>query len=57
MKKVITHLADYGDFFEIKPEFAKNLIVGFIRIMGQPVGLIANQPSFMGGAIDGDSNT
>lgn len=56
MKKVITHIVDHGDFFEIKPDFAKNIIVGYGRVMGHPVGIVANQPSYMGGAIDVDAS-
>lgn len=56
MKKVINQVVDHGDFFEIKPDFAKNIITGFGRIMGHPVGILANQPSFMGGAIDVDAS-
>jgi len=55
MKKVISLIADHGDFFEIKPDFAKNIIVGFARIMGHPIGIVANQSTFMGGAIDIDA--
>ena len=56
MKKIIKLLADREDFFEIKPDFAKNIIVGFVRVMGRSVGVVANQPSFMGGAIDVDAS-
>ncbi len=56
MKKIIALIGDHGDFFEIKPDFAKNIIVGYTRIMGHPVGIVANQPSFMGGAIDVDAS-
>lgn len=56
MKKIVAAIADHGDFFEIKPDFAKNILTGFARIMGQPVGIVANQPSFMGGAIDVDAS-
>jgi acetyl-CoA carboxylase carboxyltransferase component len=55
MKKVITRLADNGYFFELKPDYAKNLITGFARFDGYPVGVIANQPMVMGGALDIDS--
>lgn len=55
IKKIIQHVVDHGDFFEIKPDFAKNIVVGFGRIMGHPVGIVANQPSFLGGAIDSDA--
>ncbi|MBI3543226.1 MAG: acyl-CoA carboxylase subunit beta [Deltaproteobacteria bacterium] len=56
MKKVIKLVVDHGDFLEIKPDFAKSMIVGYARIMGHPVGIVANQPSFMGGAIDVDAS-
>jgi acetyl-CoA carboxylase carboxyltransferase component len=56
MKKVIKLLVDHGDFFEIKPDYAKSMIVGFGRIMGAPMGIVANQPTFMGGAIDVDAS-
>lgn len=56
MKRVIGLVVDHGDFFELKPDFAKNIIVGFGRVMGHPVGIVANQPSFMGGAIDVDAS-
>ena len=52
MKKVIRPICDYNDFFEIKPEFAPNMIVGFGRIKGRPVGFVANQSLVMGGVID-----
>lgn len=56
MKKLISLVVDHGDFFEIKPDFAKNIIVGYGRIMGHPIGVVANQPSFLGGAIDVDAS-
>ncbi len=52
MKKVIHHLVDDGRFFEIKPGWAKNLIVGLARMGGRPVGIVANQPMALGGALD-----
>lgn len=52
MKKVINHLLDDGEFLEIKESFAKNIIVGLGRLMGSPMGLVANQSSTLGGAID-----
>ncbi len=55
MRKIIAQVADHGDFLEIKPDFAKNIITGYARIMGHPIGIVANQPSFMGGAIDVDA--
>jgi acetyl-CoA carboxylase carboxyltransferase component len=55
MKKLLAELLDEGFFFEMKPEFAKNILTGFGRIAGQTVGLLANQPAFMGGVIDIDA--
>lgn len=55
MRKVILELMDSGDFFEIQPAFAKNMIVGFGRLHGQSVGVVANQPWHLGGVIDIDA--
>ncbi|MHA1584408.1 MAG: acyl-CoA carboxylase subunit beta [Promethearchaeota archaeon] len=52
MKRVINTICDSGSLFEIFPEYAKNLITGFARIDRNTVGIIANQPQFLGGAID-----
>jgi acetyl-CoA carboxylase carboxyltransferase component len=52
MNKVIHHIVDGGRFFEIKPGWAKNLIVGLARMGGRPVGILANQPMVLGGALD-----
>ncbi|MGI6684725.1 MAG: acyl-CoA carboxylase subunit beta [Bacillota bacterium] len=52
MMEVITALADHRDFFEIQPHFAKNIIIGFMRLNGVPVGVIANQPKVMAGCLD-----
>ncbi|MFN2587270.1 MAG: acyl-CoA carboxylase subunit beta, partial [Actinomycetota bacterium] len=55
MRKVVTELADGGDFFPIKPDWAKNLVTGFARFGGRPAGIVANQPKFLGGALDVNS--
>ncbi|HJP65473.1 MAG TPA: carboxyl transferase domain-containing protein, partial [Actinomycetota bacterium] len=52
MRKVVATLVDDGDFFPMKPEWAKNLVTGFGRFAGRPVGIVANQPMFLGGALD-----
>ncbi len=49
MKELILKVADEGDFYEIQEEFAKNIITGFIRLEGQTVGVVANQPMMPGG--------
>jgi len=56
MKRIITRLLDNGDFFEIKAEFAKNIITGFGRLNGYSVGIIANQSRFMAGSLTVDSS-
>lgn len=56
MGKIIGMLVDSGSFFEIQPDFAKNIIVGFARIENKVVGIIANQPQYLGGALDVDAS-
>ena len=50
--KVIELIADEDTFFEVQSEWAKNAVIGFGRMEGQTVGFVANQPFFMGGALD-----
>jgi acetyl-CoA carboxylase carboxyltransferase component len=52
MKTVITTIADNHFFFEISPYFARNIVIGFIRMNGMPVGVIANQPNWLAGCLD-----
>jgi propionyl-CoA carboxylase beta chain len=56
MKDVILEIVDNRDFFEIKAEFAPNLIVGFARFNGATVGIVANQPAYLSGVLDIDSS-
>ena len=56
MAELITKLADEGDFFEIQPDFARNILTGFIRIEGRTVGVVANQPMVLAGCLDIDSS-
>ncbi|RKF14911.1 acyl-CoA carboxylase subunit beta [Roseovarius spongiae] len=56
MKELIEKLADEGDFYEIQAEFARNMITGFIRLEGQTVGVVANQPMVLAGCLDIDSS-
>jgi propionyl-CoA carboxylase beta chain len=56
MKEAITAIADEGDFFEIQAAFARNIIVGFMRLEGQTVGVVANQPMVMAGCLDIDAS-
>ena len=52
MREVVVKLADEGNFFEIQKEFAGNLLVGFIRINGETIGVVANQPLILAGCLD-----
>lgn len=52
MKAIITAIADNSDFFEVQPYYAQNMITGFVRINGQSVGIIANQPKVLAGCLD-----
>ena len=53
---VIDRLVDGGDFFEIMPDFARNIVVGFARIEGLVVGIVANNPMVKAGTLDIDSS-
>ena len=52
MKELIIKTVDDGDFFEIAPDYAKNIMVGFARMDGQTVGIVANQPLVLAGCLD-----
>ncbi|NLE03103.1 MAG: methylmalonyl-CoA carboxyltransferase, partial [Fibrobacter sp.] len=56
MKQVITAVVDNGDFLEVLEGFAKSIIIGFGRVNGRPVGIIANQPQVNAGVLDVDSS-
>jgi len=56
IKEVIVKVADEGDFFEIQPSYAQNIVVGFIRLQGTTVGVVANQPLVLAGCLDIDSS-
>jgi methylmalonyl-CoA decarboxylase subunit alpha len=55
MHRVIEALVDDGTFFEIKPLYARELIVGFARLAGRSIGIVANNPEWLGGVLFGDS--
>ncbi|WP_425040844.1 acyl-CoA carboxylase subunit beta [Primorskyibacter sp. S187A] len=55
MKELILKIGDEADFFEIQEDYAKNIITGFIRLEGQTVGVVANQPMVLAGVLDIDS--
>ena len=56
MKELIVKVADESDFYEIQEDFAKNIIIGFIRLEGQTIGVVANQPMVLAGCLDIDSS-
>jgi propionyl-CoA carboxylase beta chain len=56
MKELIEKVADEGDFFEVSPEFGKNIIIGFGRLDGAPTGFVANQPMTLAGVLDIDAS-
>jgi len=55
VREVISRLVDDGDFFEVQREFARNIVVGFARMAGMSVGVVANQPLVLAGALDIDA--
>jgi propionyl-CoA carboxylase beta chain len=56
MHTVITHVLDDGEFLEVQPLFAPNILVGFGRVEGRPVGVVANQPMQLAGTLDIDAS-
>ena len=55
MYEVIAEIVDDGEYFDLKPKFAKSVITCFARFGGQPVGIVANQPKHLAGVLDNDS--
>jgi propionyl-CoA carboxylase beta chain len=56
IKDVIRRVADNGRFFEVQEHWAKNIVIGFARMDGRTVGIVANQPAFLAGCLDIDSS-
>jgi len=56
MREVIHTIVDEGDFFEVHRQYAENIVVGFARMDGHPVGLVANQPAVLAGVLDNDAS-
>ncbi len=50
--ELIGHVVDDGHFFQVHEAYARNIVVGFARLAGRPVGIVANQPSFLAGCLD-----
>ena len=57
IKDVIQMIVDDGDFLEVHEHFARNIVVGFARMDGRTVGIVANQPAFLAGCLDINSST
>ena len=56
IKEAIIKVADEGDFFELQPDYAPNIVIGFIRLQGTTIGVVANQPMWLGGTLDIDAS-
>jgi propionyl-CoA carboxylase beta chain len=56
MKELIEKIVDEGEFFELQPDFARNIITGLARIEGSTIGIVANQPLVLAGCLDIDSS-
>ena len=57
MREVITRIMDDGDFFEIMQNWAANVLIGFARLGGRTVGIVANQPAVLAGVLDINAST
>lgn len=57
MRDVINGVIDNGSFLEVHKDFAENMVVGFARLAGKSIGIVANQPAFLAGVLDIDSST
>jgi len=56
MRELILKVVDEGDFFELQPDHARNILIGFARMEGRTVGIVANQPMVLAGCLDIDSS-
>ena len=56
IKELIHKVVDEGDFFEVQETFARNIVVGFARMEGRTIGIVANQPMFLAGVLDSDAS-
>ena len=56
IREVITELADQDSFLEVHKDFAENIVVGFARLAGRSIGIVANQPAFLAGVLDINSS-
>ena len=56
MRDVIGHVVDDGEFYELQPQYAQNIVIGFSRLDGIPVGVVGNQPTHLAGVLDVDAS-
>jgi propionyl-CoA carboxylase beta chain len=56
MRELVAKVVDEGEFFELQPSYARNILIGFGRMDGAPVGIVANQPMVLAGCLDIDSS-
>jgi len=56
MRELVRRVADGGDFFEVQEAFARNILIGFIRLAGRSIGVVANQPMHLAGVLDIDAS-
>jgi propionyl-CoA carboxylase beta chain len=56
IKQLIEEVVDENYFFEVMSQFAQNVVIGFARMGGQPVGIVANQPAYLAGVLDIDAS-
>ncbi len=56
MRDIILRIVDEGDFLEVKEHWARNIVCGFARLDGRPVGIVGNQPKILAGTLDIDSS-
>src|SRR5699024_838076 len=52
MKEIIRLLADDGEFFEVQPYYAQNIVIGYMRLNGKTIGVVGNQPKILAGCLD-----
>lgn len=56
MKLIIEAISDRGQFYEMMPDYAKNILTGFAEVEGRVIGIVANQPSVLAGCLDIDAS-
>jgi propionyl-CoA carboxylase beta chain len=57
IREIMDHVIDSGSFLEVHKDFAENIVVGFARLAGRSIGIVANQPAFLAGVLDIHSST